>query len=117
MFEGHVGYHCREGGHFVGEWDWARFIDFAERHLLSEAIVEATARAGAGPLRPAPPRSREEEEEANEAVVKSFLFGGNVDAFTEDGRLVNLLPDDMPYGGVYEGRAGVLKGCGATWGS
>jgi hypothetical protein len=28
----HVGYHLREGKHDINEWDWARYLDFADRH-------------------------------------------------------------------------------------
>ena len=30
---GAVGYHCREGGHYIEQWDWDRFLDFADNHL------------------------------------------------------------------------------------
>ena len=46
---------------------------------------------------------------ANQHVVKSFLYGADVGAFADDGRLVNLLPDELPFGGVYEGPEGVQK--------
>lgn len=29
-----VGYHIREGGHSIEPYDWARFLDFAEYHLV-----------------------------------------------------------------------------------
>ena len=28
-----VGYHIREGGHSIENFDWLRFLDFAEFHL------------------------------------------------------------------------------------
>lgn len=31
---GHVGYHNRAGGHSVEMFDWLRFLEFAEKHLL-----------------------------------------------------------------------------------
>ncbi len=45
--------------------------------------------------------------DSSEGIVKSFLFGAEADAFAPEGRLVNLLPDEFPFGGVYEGPAGV----------
>lgn len=34
---GKVGYHLREGGHSVEQYDWERILDFADRHLGSSA--------------------------------------------------------------------------------
>jgi len=50
-----------------------------------------------------------DEPRNNERVVKSFLFGAEADAFAADGRLVNLLPAELPFGGVYEGPQGVRR--------
>lgn len=50
-----------------------------------------------------------DEPMANDRVVKSFLFGAEADAFAADGRLVNLLPEELPFGGVYEGPDGVRR--------
>ena len=35
VVEGAVGYHCREGGHSIEDWDWERYMDFADSHLKS----------------------------------------------------------------------------------
>ena len=48
-------------------------------------------------------------DQSNERIVKSFLFGGEPEAFAEDGRLVNLLPEEFPFGGVYEGPEGARR--------
>jgi len=47
--------------------------------------------------------------DSNERIVKSFLFGAEADAFADSGRLVNLLPEELPFGGVYEGPDGVRE--------
>lgn len=33
LASGHVGYHNRAGGHSVEQFDWLRFLEFAEKHL------------------------------------------------------------------------------------
>jgi uncharacterized protein len=48
-------------------------------------------------------------DQSKERVVKSFLFGGEADAFAEDGKLINMLPEEFSYGGVYEGPEGARR--------
>lgn len=33
LLAGHIGYHLRQGGHNLIEYDWNRFMDFADRHF------------------------------------------------------------------------------------
>jgi len=37
ILDSDVGYHVREGGHSVEDYDWERFIDFCDRHLKKAA--------------------------------------------------------------------------------
>jgi hypothetical protein len=34
LLDSDVGYHLRAGGHSVEMFDWLKFLEFAERHLL-----------------------------------------------------------------------------------
>ena len=43
---------------------------------------------------------------SNEKIVKAFLYGADSSVFSDKGRLVNLLPDPIPFGGIYIGPAG-----------
>ena len=45
----------------------------------------------------------------NEETVKSFLYGGDPEAFAPDGKLVNLLPAELTFGGTYVGPEGVQQ--------
>jgi hypothetical protein len=33
LHAGHIGYHVRSGAHAITPGDWARFLDYAERHM------------------------------------------------------------------------------------
>lgn len=46
---------------------------------------------------------------SNEEVVREFLYGGNPELFADDGKLINLLPEELPYGGTYVGPFGVRR--------
>ena len=43
---------------------------------------------------------------SNEKVVKAFLYGADTSVFSDEGKLINLLPDPIPFGGVYVGPSG-----------
>ena len=43
---------------------------------------------------------------SNEKVVKAFLYGADTSVFSEEGKLINLLPDPIPFGGIYVGPSG-----------
>lgn len=45
----------------------------------------------------------------NEETIKSFLYGGDPEAFAPDGKLVNLLPPELTFGGTYEGPEGIQQ--------
>ena len=36
IIESHVGYHLREGGHSIEDYDWDRFLEFANFHFKPE---------------------------------------------------------------------------------
>ena len=35
--DGTIGYHLRDGRHDVLEWDWERYLDFADRHVRRDS--------------------------------------------------------------------------------
>ncbi|MAW71506.1 MAG: nuclear transport factor 2 family protein [Actinomycetota bacterium] len=43
---------------------------------------------------------------SNEKIVKAFLYGADTSVFSDEGKLVNLLPEPIPFGGIYVGPAG-----------
>jgi len=43
---------------------------------------------------------------ANEKVVKAFLYGADTSVFSDEGKLINLLPEPIPFGGIYVGPTG-----------
>ncbi len=50
-----------------------------------------------------------EDTRSNEEIVKGFLYGGDTDLFAADGRLVNLLPEELPFGGTWVGPEGAER--------
>jgi ketosteroid isomerase-like protein len=46
---------------------------------------------------------------SNEDVVKGFLYGGDTGLFAADGKLVNLLPEELPFGGTWVGPEGAAR--------
>jgi hypothetical protein len=40
LVSGHIGYHVRTDGHDVTDFDWARYLAFADRHLRPTQAVE-----------------------------------------------------------------------------
>lgn len=46
---------------------------------------------------------------SSEEVVKGFLYGGDTGLFAADGRLVNLLPEELVFGGIWVGPGGAAR--------